>query len=85
MAALVRTVYGVAGRWPPYHDELERSIPEVEAELEIELLEDMRKIVSTGDPSTQQDLETRVENFMTARGIAHDWEDALDKLRAWRF
>ncbi len=52
---------------------------------EIELLEDMRKIVTTGDPSTQQDLETRVENFMTARGIAHDWEDALDKLRAWRF
>ena len=35
--------------------------------------------------SVQQRLETRVENFMTARGILHEWEDALDNARDWRF
>ncbi len=66
IVALARTLYGVAGRWPVYHDELER-------------------IAGTGDPSVQQQLETRVENFMTTRGTLHEWDDALDELRAWRF
>jgi hypothetical protein len=85
IVALARTLYGVAGRWPVYHDELERSLPEIEAELGIDVLEDLRRIAGTGDPSVQQQLETHVENFMTARGIPHEWDDALDELRAWRF
>jgi hypothetical protein len=85
IVALARTLYGVAGRWPVYHDELERSFPEIEAELGIDVLEDLRRIAATGDPSVQQQLETRVENFMTARGILHEWDDALDKLREWNF
>ncbi len=85
VAALVRMLCGVAGRWPPYRDHLEHSIPALEAELDFEVLDDVKTIVRTGDPSMQQDLETRVENFMTARGILHEWDDALDKARAWRF
>ena len=85
VVALVRTLCGVAGRWPPYHDEVERSMPEIETELDLDVLEDMRTIVGTGDPAVQQRLETRVESFMTARGILHEWEDALDDARAWRF
>jgi hypothetical protein len=85
IVALARTLYGAAGRWPVYHDELERSFPEIEAELGIDVLEDLRRIAGTGAPSVQQQLETRVENFMTARGILHEWDDALDKLREWNF
>jgi hypothetical protein len=85
MAALARTLYGVAGRWPVYHDELKRSLPDLERELCIDVLDDMRKIAATSDPRTQQELETRVERFMTARGFPHEWEDALDTLREWRF
>jgi hypothetical protein len=85
IAALVRTLSGVAGRWPVYHDELERSFPELEAELGIEVLEDLRRIAATGDPSLQQQLETQVETFMTGRGIQHEWDDALDELRTWMF
>lgn len=85
IAALIRTLHGVAGRWPPYHDELERALPEVEVELGLRVLEDVRRIVRTGDPSLQQELETRVEEFMTDRGVLHEWEDALNKLRDWHF
>jgi hypothetical protein len=85
LAYLARTLYGIAGRWPVYHDELERSLPEVERELGVDVLEDMRAIAAEGDPSRQQRLETRVERFMSARGIDHEWDDALDELRGWRF
>jgi hypothetical protein len=85
MSYLVRTLCGLAGRWPPYHDELERTLPEIEAELGLDVLGDVRSIVSTGDPLVQQKLETRVERFMTERGVLHEWEGALDELRAWRF
>jgi hypothetical protein len=85
MAALARMLYGVAGRWPVYHDELERSLPDLERELGLDVLDDMRTIAETADPRLQQELETRVERFMTDRGFPHEWEDALDKLRQWRF
>jgi hypothetical protein len=85
MAALGRTLHGVAGRWPPYHDELAQALPAIEAELGLCVLDDLRTIVRTGDPSLQQELETRVESFMTDGGVVHEWEDALDKLRTWRF
>jgi hypothetical protein len=85
MAALARTLYGVAGRWPVYHDELERSLFDIERELGIDVLDDMRTIAKTADPRVQQELETWVERFMTDRGFPHEWEDALDKLREWRF
>jgi hypothetical protein len=85
LGALARTLYGVAGRWPVYHDELERSLPELQREVGIDVLDDMRTIAATGDPHAQQELETRVERFMTDRGVLHEWEDALDKLRDWRF
>jgi hypothetical protein len=85
LASLARTLYGIAGRWPVYHDELQRSLPEVERELGVDVLGDMRGIAAGGDPSLQQQLETRVERFMTARGIDHEWDDALDELRGWRF
>lgn len=85
LAALARTLYGVAGRWPVYLDELERLLPELETELGIEVLADMRSIAATGDPSVQQQLETRVERFMSQRGVAHEWGDDLDDVRAWEF
>lgn len=85
IVALVRTLYGLSGRWPVYHDELERELPEVETKVGIRVLEDVRTIVRTGDPSVQQELEARVEKFMTDRGVLHEWEDELDKLRDWNF
>jgi hypothetical protein len=85
MAALARMLHGVAGRWPPYHDELEQTLPELEAELDLQVVENLRTIVRSGDPSLQQELEARVETFMTDRGVLHEWDDALDRLRTWRF
>jgi predicted nucleotidyltransferase len=85
LGALARTLFGVAGHWPTYHDELEGSLPELERELGVAVLADARTIAATGDPSVQQGLETRVEQFMSGRGIEHEWDDALDKLRAWTF
>jgi len=85
IAALVRTLYGLAGRWPVYHDELERELPELETEVGIDVLEDLRRIAATGDPSVQQQLETRVEKFMADREVLHEWEDELDRLRDWQF
>jgi hypothetical protein len=85
MSTLVRTLFGVAGEWPPYHDELERHLGPVEEQLGLAVSADVETIVCTGHPLAQQELETRIEAFMTRRGILHDWEDALDKLRDWRF
>jgi len=85
MAALVRALCGVLGRWPPYHDELVRLLPELERGLDLPLGDDLREIVRTGDPRAQQRLEARVEALMTSRGFPHQWGDDLEPLKARRF
>lgn len=73
---LVRLLFAAEERWPAYHDQLREPLRELERRqgwedgyLESALL----RVLDTGDPSFQQELELRVETFMESRGIQHQW------------
>ena len=85
MTALVRTLCGVLGRWPPYHDDLGRVVVELERYLTLVFADELRRVVASGDPSSQQRLEAGVEAFMSSRGFPHQWADELEPLKTWRF
>ncbi len=62
---LVRALYALEGRRPPFHDQLD-GLPD---EWRFPLLE----ILRTADPATQRALQARVEALMTGCGVlAHD-------------
>lgn len=84
---LVRALFGLEGRWPPYHDRLEPRLSEIEAaqgwepgSLRAALLE----LLDTGAPAAQQQLEARVEELLRTRGFEHEWGDDLEPLKALR-
>ena len=86
--ALIRTLFGLESRWPPYHDDLAEALPAIEqaqgwpaGDLSMAL----SRLAGDGDPSFQQQLEDRVERLMTSRGIEHEWGDDLEPLKALRF
>jgi len=45
----------------------------------------LMRLSGDADPSFQQDLEGRVERLMTSRGIAHEWGNDLEPLKALAF
>jgi hypothetical protein len=87
---LVRTLFSLERRWPPYHDRLF---------LQLDLLdkqgwppgylhEALLNLVKTGDPALQQKLEARVEALMRERGfggVVDDWGGEIERVRAFRF
>ena len=84
---LVRTLFGLARRWPPYHDRLAPQLPGLEAELGWEqgsLAPALQRLLD-GEPAFQQELEQRVEELLAARGFAHEWGGDLEPLKALRF
>jgi hypothetical protein len=86
----VRLLFAVEGRWPPYHDQLRLPLRELEQTQGWEegfLEAALERVLDTGDPSFQQQLELRVEAFMDSRGIAHQWgpEDDLQPVKEHRF
>jgi hypothetical protein len=86
--ALIRTLFGLESRWPPYHDMLDPALPDIERAQEWPdgyLSMALGRLVGGADPSFQQKLEDRVERLMSARGIAHEWGDDLEPLKALRF
>jgi hypothetical protein len=87
---LVRLLFALERRWPPYHDQLGAPLGELEAAQGWEagfLGGALVRVLGTGDPSFQQELELRVEALMESRGIAHEWgpEDDLQPLKEHSF
>jgi hypothetical protein len=73
-----------------YHDQLRLPLRELEQTQGWEegfLEAALERVLDTGDPSFQQQLELRVEAFMDSRGIAHQWgpEDDLQPVKEHRF
>jgi hypothetical protein len=87
---LIRTLFALAGRWPPYHDRLIGQIHRL-AGLGWSpdaLLEMIRAILATADPTLQQRLEAEVETLLRARGfgsVVDGWEEDLPEVKSWRF
>jgi hypothetical protein len=84
---LVRALFGLERRWPPYHDRLEPRLGEIEAAQGWEpgaLRAAVLELLATGAPAVQQQLEARVEELMRTRGFEHEWGDDLEPLKALR-
>lgn len=85
---LVRVLFALERRWPPYHDRLLTQIATLDAQdwppgyLATTLLQ----IVQTGSPTLQQELEERVEALVRARGFTVDlWDGEIERVKAWQF
>ena len=86
--ALVRTLFGLESTWPPYHDALAAALPSIERAQGWPagyLSMALSRLVGDADPLFQQELEDRVEHLMSSRGVAHEWGDDLEPLKALRF
>jgi hypothetical protein len=87
---LLKLLFALERRWPPYHDQLGRGLAELERAQGWEegfLALGFTRVLATADPAFQQELELRVEALMASRGIAHQWgpEDDLEPVKALRF
>ena len=87
---LVRLLFAAEGRLAPYHDQLRTPLLELERAQGWEegyLAGALIRVLATGDPSLQQELELRVEALFDSRGIAHRWgpEDDLLPAKEHRF
>lgn len=86
--ALIRTLFGLESRWPPYHDDLAEALPAIEQAQGWPagyLSMALSRLAGDGDPSFQQLLEERVERLMRSRGVEHEWGDDLEPLKELRF
>lgn len=87
---LVRLLFALERRFPPFHDQLGAPLRELEAAQGWEdgyLADALLRLLATADPTFQQQLELRVETLLDSRGIAHEWgpEDDLQALKEHRF
>ncbi len=85
---LVRVLFGLERRWPPYYDQLGGRLEAVEEAqgwrrgfIEHALL----RLLASGDPGFQQELEQQVEDLLARRGFDHEWGGDLAPLKALRF
>ena len=87
---LVRLLFAAERQPAPFYDQLSAPLRELELVQGWEegyLAETLIRVLATGDPTLQQELELRVEALFDARGIAHQWgpEDGLDAVKEHRF
>lgn len=81
---LLRALFGLERRWLPYLDALEPALPEIEQAQRWErgyLRAAVLRLLESGEPAFQRELEARVEALMDARGFAHEWGDDLEPLK----
>lgn len=87
---LIRTLFALERRWPPYHDRLVAQLHLLDAQgwppgfLRSALLE----ILRTGSPEIQQRLEAQVETLMRTRSFGHvidGWDGEIQRVRAFPF
>lgn len=81
---LLRALFGLERQWPPYHDQLEMRLPELErlqGWRSGELRGQIVALLERGAPDAQQRLQTRVEELFRSHGIEHEWGDDLEPLK----
>lgn len=84
---LIRTLFGLERRWPPYHDRLAPELAAIEAAQGWEpgfLGRALLELLGSGRPGFEQQLEQRVEDLLAARGFPHEWGDDLEPLKTLR-
>jgi hypothetical protein len=82
---LLHALFGLERRWLPYLDALEQALPEIEAAQGWKpgyLRGAVLRLLDSGDPAFQRDLEARVEALLADRGFAHEWGDDLEPLKS---
>jgi predicted nucleotidyltransferase len=85
---LLPALFGLERCWMPYFDSLAARLPQIEAAQGWEegfLRAAIVELLETGDPAFQQELEARVEGLLAARGVAHEWGNDLEPLKALDF
>jgi hypothetical protein len=85
---LLPVLFGLERSWMPYFDSVAASLPQIEASQGWEdgfLRAALVELLETGDPAFQQELEARVERLLAARGVAHEWGNDLEPLKALDF
>jgi predicted nucleotidyltransferase len=85
---LLPALFGLERCWMPYFDSLAAALPRIEAAQGWEegfLRAAVIELLETGDPGFQQQLEARVERLLAERGVAHEWGDDLEPLKALDF
>ena len=90
MMYLVRALFALEREWAPYPKRLRARLPELDAQgWAPGYLEDrLCAIVSTGDPSTQQELERRAEDLLRDRGhgdIVDAWDGEIERVSDFEF
>lgn len=87
---LVRTLFALEQRWPPYHDRLAHQLDTLADQgwpagfLRDALLD----LIRTGVPGRQQALEARVEALLRARGFGHvvdAWGGEIERARGFHW
>jgi hypothetical protein len=82
---LLQALFGLEHRWLPYLDRLEPELPAIERAQGWEdgfLRAAALRLLDSGEPGFQRELEARVEALMDARGFAHEWGDDLEPLKS---
>lgn len=87
---LVRTLFSLARRWPPYPDRLASQLELLgdQGWPEGYLREALLGLVRTGDPKLQQELQASVEALLRERGygnVVDAWGGEIERARAFVF
>lgn len=83
---LIRALFALERRWPPFHDRLATALDALEAQgwKLGELRELILEILRTGDPYLQIELEERVEALMRERGygqVVDAWDGEIERVK----
>lgn len=86
LAYLVRTLFALERRYPPFHTGLDRGLDALDGQgwKPGELRDHFLAIARTADPRSQADLEKRVERLMRERGYAHvveAWDGEIERVK----
>ncbi len=85
---LVQVLFALERRWPPYYDHLAGQLDTLASQSWPPgyLHDALLRLVATGDPKFQQELEAKVEVLLRARGFEMNlWEGEIDRVKAFLF